>query len=192
MPPLHPLTLQLFDTIAEFEKRAKANNPGFRSPIWEGAQKQNPSKSGKPLRLKEWGKYSAKQQSSKQHNSSANKKSGKGPRQDRRATQTTQMQLNACGAYMSPNDANTGSKPSDLELLEHLYEAARLVVASNQAGLELSMMYLEMAGVLRGGGMGDLAHAWDDVKGSFTRAAKLKEVCCHAPLDVCYCLHVLA
>lgn len=71
--------------------------------------------------------------------------------------------------------------------LEHLYEAARLVVASKQEGLELAFMYLEMAGVLSGGRESDtvraLGRSWSQLRGDFGRAARLKQVCC-APSSV--------
>lgn len=151
-PPLHPLTLQLFDTIERYEKLAKSADSAFKSPIWEG-------KKGKSLRLKEWGEYAVKKQS----------KGG--------GVKTKKRKADAC---MDSETEGTGKKTA-LELLEHLYEAARLVVASQQGALELGMMYLNMTGVLKegervGGALGALVQQWTQVRSKLRRAQDLQEV----------------
>ena len=68
-------------------------------------------------------------------------------------------QLKAWGLYAF-KAAKAFSKITDgLRLLEELYEATRLVVASRQGGLEIAMLYLEMAGLLGG----DKAAEWSSV-----------------------------
>lgn len=61
-PPLHPLTLQLFDTIEEYEKLARETDFSFESPIWRD-QNCAPGKKRTPCKQKEWGDYAVKQQS---------------------------------------------------------------------------------------------------------------------------------
>ena len=66
-------------------------------------------------------------------------------------------------------------------MLEHLYEAAALIVNSQQGNLELGMMYLGMMGVLEegrcvGGPLGSLDAMWDKERYTMKRAEHLKEV----------------
>lgn len=155
-PPLHSLTLLLFDAIAEYELLAKAVDGDFRSPIWEGRSCKNGE--SKPMRLKEWGEYAVKQQC---------KVAAPGRTSKRQKT----VGSNAWDAYV-----DTG-----LGVLEHLYEAGRLLIASKQEGLELSMLYLDMVGVSkrgegRSGALRKLAEQWGQACGSFTRAQHLQEV----------------
>jgi hypothetical protein len=135
VPPLHPLTLKLFDTITAAEESIKCLDPTFVSPIWQ-ASKQ---------RLALWGEYAHKRQLSKGRDAAAH------------------VRTHAL-----------------LQVLEHLYEAARLVVASRQAGLELAMVYLKMMNVIGAGpsvGVAvPLTAAWDGCRKQFKRCAHLKEV----------------
>jgi hypothetical protein len=68
-----------------------------------------------------------------------------------------------------------------LQHLEHLYEAAAIIVSSQQSNLELSMLYLEMVGMMslgrrEEGLMSELADAWKDEWAKMYRAEHLKQV----------------
>lgn len=150
VPPLHPLSLQLFDTIEQFESTASSTRVEFKSPI----------KEGKPAR--EWGTEVVKHQ-----------------------TASERGKVNACGPCVHIGDRGgplaPGAHMTDLQVLEHLYEAAALIVNSKQSNLELAMMYLRMMGVLEegrrcGGLLGILAEMWESVRDAMKRADHLKEV----------------
>jgi hypothetical protein len=144
--PLHPLTLQLMDTIQAVEVRAAAADSTFQSPIWQG----------KRTRLADWGEYAVKQQ-----------------------------QSTKCGAMARV----------EYEVLEHLYEAARLVVASRQMALELGIRYLEMVGLLGGTAAGPIAQlraAWLELRDApvLHRCQHLKQVLASLPCHA-LCLRLL-
>jgi hypothetical protein len=72
---------------------------------------------------------------------------------------------------------------SVLKVLEHLYEAAAIIVKSQQSDLELSMIYLEMVQIMSDSGpnrgpLGELADAWRAARPTMTRAKHLKQVWC--------------
>lgn len=62
------------------------------------------------------------------------------------------------------------------EVLEHLYEALRLLINSRQTALELALYYLEMADVLSHPVLSNLFRHWTLSKDLFLRVAHLKEV----------------
>ena len=107
-------------------------------------------------------------------------------------------QLKDWGLYAYKSGSSSSKLAHGYRLLEDLYEATRLVAVSQQGGLELAMMYLEMVGVLgpsKGtewaqslqGMQGDwgptvkqlhaLQQLWDSCRADLNRAAHLKEVC---------------
>ena len=61
-------------------------------------------------------------------------------------------------------------------VLEHLYEAMRLLINSRQTALELAMTYLEMNDVLHVPALSSLNKNWRSCKDNFCRIAHLKEV----------------
>lgn len=61
-------------------------------------------------------------------------------------------------------------------VLEHLYEAVRLIINSRQAALELAMCYLEMTGVLSHPVLSSLCAHWNSSRDQFCRVAHLKEI----------------
>jgi hypothetical protein len=130
VPPLHVLTLRLFDAITAAERSIKRLDPTFASPIWQATEQ----------RLAGWGEY-------------------------------VQKRLLSKGSKAAPVQAL-------LQVLGHLYEAARVVVASRQAGLELAMMYLQMMHVMPTIHCTtvSLTATWERCRNQFKRCAHLKEV----------------
>ena len=108
-------------------------------------------------------------------------------------------QMKAWGTYANAaRQRSHGDMAAGYTLLEHLYEAARIVAASRQGDLELAMLYLEMRQILgKGGtvpdiaGLGDSAGHWSAAvqslrelqqlwiasRSDLRRCAHLKQVC---------------
>ena len=153
-PPLHQLTLQLMDTIKTLEAYIKSHiDPSFLSPI---------GSTGKRGKVGEWGKYANSQM--------------------KRFERSNVEKNHHSGEQHSPLRIG-GNKPLYYNLLEHLYEATRLLVNSRQTALELAMHYLEMSDVFSTAGVidgHDLVHPlrtlWESNREDFCRVTHLKEV----------------
>jgi hypothetical protein len=97
---------------------------------------------------------------------------------------STAVPLREWGAYPDDLKKRYYIQPEDsslLECLEHLYEASAIIVSSHQSNLELSMLYLEMVGMMslgrrEEGLMSELADAWKDEWPRMYRAEHLKQV----------------
>lgn len=159
-PPLHKLTLLLFDSIKEYESIVSNSHQGFLSPIVASKA------------LRDWGAYAFKQQSPCE-------------RADAHACRPcidgSMLYCNHCTSTRPGKVLAREKEWTALQMLEHLYEAAALMVNSHQSNLELGMMYLDMMGVLKearrvGGTLGQLAEHWVTERRTMTRAEHLKQV----------------